>query len=194
MVVGDPAFGGNRWNDRFVILVLGQDGHDHWYVMDAFADRVGPSRLEEACGMAVEWAHVYRARAVAMETHAKEAMANVMRTVMDRVRARVPLLNTVGGVGGRGAESKVDRILNHLGPHARGKLIHFCEDADWESGRRVERFRKILVQEALDYPSGRHDDCLDALSFGRQVFYQRREGVGGGVIRKIGPMRRRFIA
>lgn len=164
-LLGDPSYGKGRQNDFAVLLVVAQDIYNHWYILDAMAKRMGYQGARGYIQQALDWIDKYHAHTeAAIETHAKEAIEDLAfemaRNQNKTIRFAKLKMNAI--------QKKTDRI-GTLEPIVSNNQLHFCCN--------VEEYREKLIGEALTFPQcclgGLHDDCLDALANGTQVFRYR---------------------
>jgi hypothetical protein len=171
-IPGDPAYSDKTHNDNSVLLTIAQDRFDYWYVCEARVTRDGWKGLEAYLKQAFMWWKVYNAREIAIEAHAKEALRALAMRLENEMRIH-PYWNPLKeNAGGRNGPRKNERIANSLEEVVRGGRLWFCIPEE-SRNHPVEQFRQMLIQEATQFPSGLHDDCLDALSNARQSFRVR---------------------
>lgn len=172
-IPGDPAYSDRTHNDNSVLLTVAQDRFDYWYVCEARVTRDGWKGLEEYLKTAFRWLKAYNARELAIEAHAKEALKALSRRLERECRVHPHWNPLKENSGGRNGSRKNERIATALEELVRGGRLWFCIPDGAGPNHPVERFRQMITKEAIQFPSGLHDDCLDCLSNARQSFRVR---------------------
>lgn len=174
VISGDPAYSDKTHNDNSVLLTVGQDRFDCWYVMEARITRDGWRGLEDYLKCAFSWHKFYHARELAIEYHAKESLRSLAQR-LEREMGVNPRWNTLKeNAGGRNGTRKNERIATALEELVRGGRLWFCIPDGVGDNHPVEKFRQMLINEAMQFPSSLHDDALDCLSNCRQSFRFRQ--------------------
>jgi hypothetical protein len=171
-VPGDPAYGDKTHNDNSILLTVSQDQYDYWYVREARVTRDGWRGIEDYLRVACSWYKLYSARQVAIETHAKESTRSLFERIERELGLFVQWNPLKVNSGGRNGARKNERIALSLEELVRGGRLWFCIP-EGETNHPVELFRQLLIKEAVQFPSGRHDDAIDCLSNCRQCFRVR---------------------
>ena len=160
-ILGDPAYGGKTNKDYSVLLVVAQDVHDHWYLMNGFRTQQCDTRSYFT--KAFRWRDEYGARYFAIETHAKESTETVAEMVAGELGVVPPLFFDLKD----NSHIKKEVRIKTLEPVVSGMKLHVCQDFPRD-------VLDALATEAAVWDKGPHDDLIDALANGRQVFYPRR--------------------
>lgn len=156
-LVCDPANEGSKQSDYTTMLALGYDEVGDLWLIDGIHDKVGLGRRWNlVCDLS-------KANGVCMVGYEKYGMQSDLEYFdmeLKRGNGRCPGIKVLGGV-----QNKRDRILR-ITPLLEQRRIHFPRSLKKISyfDNREYDLTQVLVQEITDFPFGKHDDAIDALS------------------------------
>lgn len=165
-ILGDIAYTRKGRSDYSVLLVVAQDAWDHWYLAAGWRRRTGHRDLRGY----FKWAFQMRAkfnvkRRLGIETHAKESTILAAEMVAAEEGVPIPQFHRLKD---NSYKNKDRRITSALEGMASGKKIHVCADFPRDIMEKID----LEAQQLL--LAGGHDDSIDALANGRQVFPVRK--------------------
>ena len=165
-VLGDIAYTRKGRSDFTVGLVVAQDAWDHWYLAAGWRRRTGHRDLRTY----FQWIYQKRAefavkRPLGIETHAKESTILAAEMIAAEEGVAVPHFHKLKDNAYKNKERRVTAALEGM---ASGKKIHVCADFPRDIMEKLD----LEAQQLL--LSGGHDDTIDGLANGRQVFPVRK--------------------
>jgi hypothetical protein len=167
VILGDPSFGNRRVNDFAVLWVVAQTPDNKWIVLDGFSGKLGYKGDLRYAKTALDFKQAYHANELAIETYSCRSL----RTTFDTVAQQEGLGNVhLMDLPKNANCHKKDRIATLIPLFSEGR-IYFCSNA--------RALRDTVKREAEKFPGccdgihGLHDDHLDALANGTQVFKRR---------------------
>ncbi len=149
----DPASSTNSRADRTVIMPVAIDAKDNRYVLPYWAGRFKPLQVADQI---IRMDSTYLPMRIRIEKVGYQEM--LKEQVKGRTKTRVS--------GGKPrSEKKTDRL--------EGMQVHFGAGRMWLMSEGMS----ILEDEMLMFPSGRHDDTLDALYYAQEKMFKPSHGV-----------------
>lgn len=153
----DPAGKGSKESDYTVMIVLGYDEMGDLWLIDAIHDKIDLGRRWNCTQDLSErnWVSLIGYEQYGMATDREYIDMEIKRT-----HCRTPAIKVLGGTA-----SKEDRILR-LVPLLEQRRIHVPRHLmvkSYYDGKEYD-LTSVLVQELTDFPYGKHDDFIDALS------------------------------
>lgn len=156
-LVCDPANAGQKQSDYTTMLVLGYDETGDLWLLDGIHDKVD---LGRRWNLVCDLSQNNKVCMVGYEQYGMQSDIEYFDMEIKRGRGRCPAIKKLGGVS-----NKKDRILR-LVPLLEQRRIHLPRTMSRISYSDNQEYdlTKVLVQEITDFPFGRHDDAVDALS------------------------------
>lgn len=144
----DPAISKKKRADNSAILTIGVDVENNIYVLEYTADHLDPSELiDEVFRQAEKW----NSEKVGIESvQYQRSIEHFMTLEMKR---RGKYLNIICLDGKANKEERIRGLI----PYYKLGMVHHPFDSE------------VLEEELIRFPSGRHDDVLDALSMGLKI-------------------------
>ena len=153
----DPAGEVSRKRDNTVILTIGLDAADNFYVLDMVRDKL---TLTQKTQELFRIKRNYNPRIVFYEKNGAAIDVPHIQEEMDRYTFRFPIQSLVQ------SKSKGERI-EALIPLFEQHRIWFpeggCLHVNWE-GKSEDMLHSFILEELLAYPHTTHDDALDDLA------------------------------
>ena len=151
----DPAISGERTADYSVILTVGVDYQNLWYIIDIDRGKYTPPQLIEHIFSADEKHHPKK---MGIETFAFQKV--LQYSLNDEMRKRnrfIPIEELPTDT----TKTKEDRIRALIPRYYQGTILHLknLPNNDW------------LEDELLRFPKGSHDDIIDALAYQLQIAF-----------------------
>lgn len=156
-LVCDPANAGSKESDFTTMLALGYDEIGDLWLIDGIHDKVD---LGRRWNLVCDLSEKNKVCLVGYEKYGMQSDLEYFDMELKRGRGRCPMIKQLGGVS-----NKQDRILRIV-PLLEQRRIHLprtLKRVSYNDGEEYD-LTKILVQEITDFPYGRHDDAVDALS------------------------------
>lgn len=156
-LVCDPANSGSKQSDYTTMLALGYDEVGDLWLVDGIHDKID---LGRRWNLVCDLSKDNNVCLVGYEKYGMQSDLEYFDMEIKRGRGRCPMIKQLGGVS-----DKKDRILR-LVPLLEQRRIHFprtMKKFSYADGQEYD-LTKALVQEITDFPFGRHDDAIDALS------------------------------
>ena len=156
-LVCDPANSGQKQSDYTTMLALGYDEVGDLWLVDGIHDRVD---LGRRWNLVCDLSEKNNVCLVGYEKYGMQSDLEYFDMELKRGRGRCPMLKQLGGVS-----NKRDRILR-LVPLLEQRRIHLprsMKRISYADGQEYD-LTKVLITEITDFPFGRHDDAVDALS------------------------------
>lgn len=151
----DPAISQEKEADFTVIMTIGVDESNNWWIADIFRDRVTPMQLLDQLYYVNS---KYRPSMIGIEQVAfQKALQYFIQDEMRRRNSYLP----VQEIKPDHNESKEMRIKGLEPRYAAGTIFH---------SKQVKNI-DYLEDELLRFPKGKHDDTIDALSYMNQIAY-----------------------
>jgi len=157
-MIVDPANDKKKENDYTAICVIGLSDDQNYYVLDMVRDRLSLyERMDAVMKMHREWSP----KSTGYEKYGIQVDTDVLRRRQrdDKYRFHVTELG--------GSTSKRDRI-DALQPSMKEGRWYFPNKGslirDLHDGARVDMVTDFIENEYAPYPSGKHEDMLDALA------------------------------
>lgn len=153
----DPAGKGKKNTDYTVMAVLGYDDQGDLWLVDALHDKIDLGRRWNCVQDLYE---KHRISIVGYEQYGMATDAEFIDMEIKRTRCKCPPIKVLGGTA-----SKEDRILR-LVPLLEQRRLHIPRSLVKKSyfdGREYDIIT-ALVQQLTDFPYGKHDDFIDAVS------------------------------
>lgn len=161
----DPASSLSKTADYFVIAVIAVDADDNAYIVDMVRDRVSPELQPQAI---IDMFKKYKPMRTTIETIGyQEALRTAVRALMEREKLFISGLEA----GVKPRTSKNERLISLVPRLASGKFYFRAQDI-------------ACQQEFLSYPSGRHDDTMDAIYYALDRAYPCRNRATVGDAKK----------
>jgi predicted phage terminase large subunit-like protein len=148
----DPAISQEKEADYTAMVVLGIDHFGYWYILDLFREHVNPNQLIQQIFYLNERWHPLD---IAIEEVAFQKA--LQYSISDEMRRRNEYL-PISEVKPQ-ERSKEQRIKGLQPLYANGIIFH----------NKDLRENDYLEDELLRFPRGRHDDLVDALSYGKDI-------------------------
>lgn len=150
----DPSITNNTDSDPKAIVVAGLDSDNYLFVLDVWSAVVDQDEFyNKIFEIYLRWANRCNLKAVGVEQ-----LAYYERTLRQKMREKNIFFNLIelkhGGI------KKEDRIEIALQPRFASKTVLFPDNADWLT---------MLIDQLYVFPSGKHDDAIDALAYIPQI-------------------------
>jgi hypothetical protein len=161
-ILGDIAYADKPHSDFSWLFVIGADQNDDWYLMDGFRQKKSVEHgglttyFQKAFGFRAE----YEVLPLAVELHAKESTGAVAVSIAENMGVRPPNWHPLKD---NSIKNKEVRIADALETQAAAMKLFVCQDFPKD-------LLDELIEQAVTYPNGRHDDALDTLANARQLF------------------------
>ena len=146
IISADTAFKKTEQADYSVLMTLGMDSGGDIYIMDILREKYDFPELKRACiGLNGRW------RGKGLRGFYVEDKASGQSLIQE--------LKSQSGMAVIPYKVSTDKVsrLNAVTPMIEGGRVHLPKDAPW-----LDAF----MEEAQSFPSGKHDDQMDALSMG----------------------------
>lgn len=152
----DPAIGQKKDSDNTAIVTIGVDQWNNWFVVNIIWGRFLPNEIINY--IFANWAQ-YQPRKIGIEMTAYQK--SLQYAIVDEMRRRNIFLPVVEL---KADKSKNERIQGLIPRYANGGIYHLQQCP----------YREELEDELMRFPRGKHDDIVDALSYGLQIAYPSR--------------------
>ncbi len=157
----DPAISTERSADYSVILTIGVDEWNNWYILDIDRDRYNPKQLIDKIFYYDEKHHP---KSIGIETVAFQKVLQF--TINDEMRKKNRFLPFTE-LPLDSSRSKEDRIRGLQPRYQQGAVFHNknMPNNDW------------LEDELTRFPKGPHDDIIDSLAYQLQVAFPPKKHI-----------------
>jgi predicted phage terminase large subunit-like protein len=152
----DPANTKKKKSDYTAMIVVGAGGDENWYIVDIIYDRLNPREREDTL---FDLHKKYKPKIVACESYGMQCDIDWFKKAMEDRNYRFNI-QPVGGM-----LSKTDRIRRLIRYFADHKIYlpRVLYRTDY-NGKLTDVIDILIHHEYLAFPTGLHDDMLDALS------------------------------
>ena len=151
----DPASSLSKTADYFVIAVVALDADDNAYLIDMIRERMSPELQPQAI---IDMYKKYKPMKTTIEVVGyQEALRTSVRAMMTSQGLFIPGIES----GIRPRTSKNERLISLVPRLASGRFYFRSQDISAQ-------------QEFLSYPSGKHDDTMDAIFYAIDKSYPCR--------------------
>jgi predicted phage terminase large subunit-like protein len=182
VIILDPASTSTRRSDYSGIIVQGWDCTETVWVLDIIRDKDEPGKIIKHMVDLVARYTPPRIHCVGIETIGRDQFLQheLERQLRLRFNGVVPV--RIENVSHRQA-SKEDRIIQAMAPLGDAGLIRIPESYEFYSKFHGETrdMVKAFLEEWRRFPRAKHDDLLDAMTYGWRLRYlpQNKEGMRG---------------
>jgi hypothetical protein len=158
-IIVDPATSNDKYSDNTAMVVVGLGEDGNYYILDLVAERLDlMGRTEKLFELHRRW----RPICTYYESYGLASDIQHIEYIMGQENYRFPIVK----VGGSAKNRKVDSI-RRLTPdmlQARWWAPNADDFIRIDSDGKTYHPIKVLFDEMVPFPYGKHDDCLDALS------------------------------
>ena len=154
----DPAIGQLKSSDNTAIVTVGVDQWNNWFVVNIIWGKMLPNEIVKL--IFANWEQ-YSPRKIGIEMTAYQK--SLQYAIVDEMRRRNTFLPVVELKADRSKEERIEGLIPR---YANGGIYHLQQCP----------FREQLEDELIRFPRGRHDDIVDALSYGNQICFPSRAG------------------
>ncbi len=153
----DPAIGQLKSSDKTAIVTIGVDEFNNWFVRNIIWGQMLPNEIINH--IFNNW-EAYHPKKIGVEfTAYQKSLQYGLHDEMRRRNLFLPLAEL------KADRSKAERIEGLIPRYANGTIFHLQQCPH----------RDILEEELVWFPKGKHDDIIDALSYGLQIALPSRK-------------------
>jgi predicted phage terminase large subunit-like protein len=155
-ILVDSASSKKKGSDYTAMIVVGLGSDGNYYILDMVRDRLN---LAERLDRLFELHRKYKPKQVRFERYGMLSDLDAIRGRQEQENYRFDVKEVAGRI------SKVDRVRRLIPLFEQGKvwLPKSLHVTDWQH-ISVDLVRALVEEEFLAFPSGVHDDMMDALS------------------------------
>jgi len=153
----DPAIGQTKSSDMTAIVTIAVDQFNNWFIVNIIWDRMLPDMIINHIFTNYE---TYQPKQIGVEMVAYQK--SLQYAIVDEMRRRnlyIPLVEL------KANRSKEERIEGLIPRYANGAIFHLEQCPH----------REALEDELVRFNKGKHDDIIDALSYGLQIAHPARK-------------------
>lgn len=153
----DPAGEVSRHRDNTVILTIGLDAADNFYLIDMVRDKL---TLTQKTQELFRIKRNYNPRIVFYEKNGAAIDIPHIQEEQDRYNFRFPIQSLVQS---KAKGERIEALMPLFEQHRVWFPQNGCWHTNWE-GKSEDMLHSFIVQEYLAYPHTTHDDALDDLA------------------------------
>lgn len=153
----DPAGEVSRHRDNTVIITIGLDNSDNYYVIDMIRDKL---TLSQKTNYLFEIKHKYSPITVFYEQNGATTEVPHIQDKMDEFHNHFDLVKIVQQ---KDKGTRIEALLPLFEQHKIWFPEGGCWHTNWE-GKSEDMLHSFIVEELLSYPHLTHDDALDDLA------------------------------
>lgn len=153
----DPAIGQKKDSDKTAIVTIAVDQFNNWFLRNIIWGHMLPN---EIIGSIFDTWEGYHQKKIGIELTAyQKSLQYALHDEMRRRNIFLPIVEL------KADKAKSERIEGLIPRYANGTIFHLQQCP----------YRDMLEEELVWFPRGKHDDIVDALSYGLQIAFQPRK-------------------
>jgi phage terminase large subunit-like protein len=158
-IIVDPASSNDRYSDNTAMAVVGLGEDGNYYILDLVAEKLD---LKQRADKLFELHRRWRPICTYYESYGMQSDIQHIQYTMDVENYRFPIVK----LNNKQANRKIDAIRRLIPDMLQGRWWSPDQDKFTRVGPdgQVYHPMKIFFDEAVPFPFGKHDDCLDAVS------------------------------
>lgn len=153
----DPAGEVARHRDNTVILTIGLDSADNFYIIDMIRDKL---TLTQKTNELFRIKRQYNPRIVFYEKNGAAIDVPHIQQEMDRYNFRFPIQTITQN---RAKGERIESLIPLFEAHRIYLPENGCWHTNWE-GKSEDMLHSFIIEEYLAYPHTTHDDAIDDLA------------------------------